>query len=71
MGQSQSHYQRYQQVLSVAIEEGAMEDRAKLQDLIKEATNDAISKIQRIMATKLKDIGGLDLASEFGDALKN
>lgn len=60
-----------QQVLSVTIEEGAMDDRAKLQDLIKEATNDAIGKIQRVMATKLKDIGGLDLASEFGDALKN
>lgn len=60
-----------QQVLSVTIDEGSMGDRAKLQDLIKEATNDAIGKIQKVMATKLKDIGGLDLASEFGDALKN
>lgn len=60
-----------QQVLSVTIEEGAMSDRVKLQELIVEATNDAIGKIQRVMATKLKDIGGLDLAQEFGDAMKS
>lgn len=60
-----------QQVLSVTIEEDAMSDRLKLQGLLVEATNDAIGKIQRVMATKLKDIGGLDLAQEFGDAMKN
>lgn len=60
-----------QQVLSISIDDSLMTDRPKLQDAIKEATNDAIGKIQKIMATKLKDIGGLDLASEFGDALKN
>jgi DNA-binding YbaB/EbfC family protein len=60
-----------QKVLSVSIEDGAMGDKSKLQDMIVEATNDAIGKIQRVMATKLKDIGGLDLAAEFGDAMKN
>ncbi len=60
-----------QKILSVHIDEAAMSDRTKLQDMIVEAGNDAIGKIQRIMATKLKDIGGLDLASEFGDAMKN
>ena len=60
-----------QQVTSVIIDESVMSDRIKLQGLIAEATNDAIGKIQKIMATKLKDIGGLDLASEFGDAMKN
>ncbi len=59
-----------QKVLSVTIDEGAMSDRLKLQEMIAEATNDAIEKIQRVMATKLKDIGGLDLAQEFGDAMK-
>lgn len=60
-----------QKVLSVVIGDGVMADKNKLQDMIVEATNDAIGKIQRIMATKLKDIGGLDLAAEFGDALKS
>ena len=59
-----------QNVLSVSIDPSMMEDREKLQDAIREATNDAIQKIQKVMATKLKDIGGLDLAAEFGDALK-
>jgi DNA-binding YbaB/EbfC family protein len=60
-----------QQILSVSIDESVMNDRVKLQELIVEATNDAIGKIQRVMASKLKDIGGLDLAQEFGDAMKS
>lgn len=60
-----------QKILSVSIDDSLMADRNKLQDLIMEATNDAITKIQRVMATKLKDIGGLDLAAEFGDAMKS
>ncbi len=60
-----------QKVLSVTIDESAMADKTKLQDMLVEATNAAIGKIQRIMATKLKDIGGLDLAAEFGDAMKS
>lgn len=59
-----------QQVLSIAIDESLMSDRVKLQTALVEATNDAIGKIQKIMATKLKDVGGLDLAAEFGDAMK-
>lgn len=60
-----------QQVISVSLDESVMSDRVKLQELIAEATNDAIGKIQRVMASKLKDVGGLDLAAEFGDAMKN
>jgi DNA-binding YbaB/EbfC family protein len=60
-----------QQILSVSIDESVMNDRVKLQELIVEATNDAIGKIQRVMASKLKDIGDLDLAQEFGDAMKS
>lgn len=59
-----------QHVMNVTIEQDVMQDRAKLQDLVKEATNDAIQKIQKVMSVKLKEIGGLDLAAEFGDALK-
>ena len=59
-----------QHVRSVTIDPEAMQDRTKLQEYIREATNDAVTKIQKIMAGKLKDMGGLDLAKEFGDALK-
>jgi len=59
-----------QNITNVLIDQAVMDDRAKLQELIREATNDAIQKIQKIMASKLKDIGGLDLAAEFGDAIK-
>lgn len=59
-----------QKVTSVMIDPSLMNDRQNLEKLIAEATNDAIQKVQKVMSTKLKDIGGLDLASEFGDALK-
>ncbi len=59
-----------QHVLSVTIDPSVMDDKNKLEGLIKEAMNDGIQKIQKVMSTKLKDIGGLDLAAEFGDALK-
>lgn len=36
-------------------------ERERLQSAIKDATNDAIKRIQRIMAAKVKEMGGLDL----------
>jgi hypothetical protein len=59
-----------QQFLDVSIDPSVMDDRAKLEGMIKEACNDAIKKIQQVMATKLKDVGGLDLANELGDMMK-
>ena len=59
-----------QHVTSVAIDPSVMNDKTHLEKLIAEATNDAIQKVQKVMSTKLKDIGGLDLASEFGEAIK-
>jgi len=59
-----------QQVTAVTIEPDVMNDRAKLQDLVKDAVNDAIQKIQKIMASKMKDSGGMDLAQEFGEMMK-
>ncbi len=59
-----------QQILSVGIDPSVMNDKTKLEEMIREAGNDAIQKIQKIMSTKLKDIGGLDLAGEFGDVIK-
>ncbi len=59
-----------QEILSVTIDPDAMSDKTHLEGLIREATNDAIKQIQKIMSTKLRDIGGLDLASEFNESLK-
>ena len=59
-----------QKILSVTIDPEAMSDKTKLEDMIREAGNDAIQKIQKIMSTKLREVGGLDLASEFGEAIK-
>ncbi len=53
-----------QRVASVIIDPEVMKDKTKLEEMIKEATNDAISKIQKILSGKLKDLGGLDLAKD-------
>jgi DNA-binding YbaB/EbfC family protein len=55
-----------QQVLNVAIDETLLGNREKLQDAVKEATNDAMKKIQKQMAIKMKDMGGLDAFKNLG-----
>jgi len=60
-----------QHAVSVTIDPSAMEDKAKLEGMIKDAFNDAMQKIQKVMATKLKDIGGLDLAKDMQDMMGN
>ena len=37
------------------------DNKQKVQDGLKEAFNDGIKKLQKIMATKLKEQGGLDM----------
>ncbi len=59
-----------QRISSFSIDPSLLEDKTKLEGLLTEATNDAIQKVQKIMATKLREVGGLDLASEFGSAMK-
>lgn len=59
-----------QQVLNVTIDPSVMDNREKLQDLMRDAINDAVKKIQSVMAKKLKETGGLDLANEMGDLMK-
>lgn len=58
------------EVLNVSIDDEAMENKSKLEGMIKEATNDAVKKVQHIITRKLKDSGGMDMAAEFGDMLK-
>ncbi len=59
-----------QHITQVMIDPSCMDNREKLQTSIQEATNDAITKIQKVMASKLQDMGGMDLAQEFGDMIK-
>jgi len=59
-----------QRLTNVTIADEAMSDKAKLQDLIKDAVNDSMEKMQKLMAGKLKDIGGLDLAKDIQDMMK-
>ncbi|HPF95545.1 MAG: YbaB/EbfC family nucleoid-associated protein [Candidatus Magasanikbacteria bacterium] len=59
-----------QEVTNVEIDASAMDDREKLQSMVKDAANDAMKNLQKTMATKLKDMGGMDLANELGDLMK-
>jgi len=48
-----------QEILDVQIDESLLSDKAKLEKLIKEAVNDAIKKIQKQMAMKMRgQMGG-------------
>ena len=53
-----------QRATAVNIADDAMGDKAKLEGLVKDAVNDAMEKMQKHLATKMKDLGGLDLAQE-------
>lgn len=55
-----------QQVLEVKINEEMMKDKSKLEDAVKEAANDAIKKVQRQMAGKMKELGGMDAFKNLG-----
>ena len=59
-----------QSVTSVTIDPSLMSDKHKLEELIKEATNDAMNKIRKVLSSKLKDLGGLDLAKDMQDMMK-
>ncbi len=56
-----------QQVLDVQIEEEILATRTKAQDAVKEAFNDAMKKLHVQMASKLKDMGGLDMLKGLGE----
>ena len=55
-----------QNVLNVYIDDEMMSDKAKLEEAITEAFNDAVKKIQKKMALKMKEMGGLDALKNLG-----
>jgi hypothetical protein len=58
------------EILKVEIDPEVMGSREKLEGMVKDAANDAVKKVQHLITKKLKESGGMDLASEFGDMLK-
>jgi len=58
------------EITSVTIDESTTGDRAKLEESVKDAVNDASKKLQRVLATKMKDLGGMDLAQEMQEMMK-
>lgn len=50
-----------QDVKSVQIAQELLGDKNKLEAGVKEAVNDAIKKVQRIMAKKMSEMGGLNI----------
>lgn len=51
-----------QQVESVTIDPELLTNKEKLESAVKEATNEAIKKTQRVMAEKMRKEGGLDIS---------
>lgn len=58
-----------QQVTNVSIDPSLLTDANALGNHIKDAVNDAVHKVQKTMAGKLKDLGGDDLAKEMKDMM--
>lgn len=50
-----------QDVKSVEIAEEIIGDKNKLESAVKDAANDAIKKVQKVMAQKMSQMGGLNL----------
>ncbi|MBI5022920.1 MAG: YbaB/EbfC family nucleoid-associated protein [Candidatus Magasanikbacteria bacterium] len=50
-----------QEAESVTIDQELLTDKSKLENAIKEVTNDAIKKTQRVMADKIRKEGGLNM----------
>ena len=48
-----------QEIKKVEIADELLTDKAKLESAILEAANDAIKKVQRVMAQKMSQLGGL------------
>ena len=50
-----------QEVKSVEIAEELLSNKSGLESAVKEAVNDGIKKVQKVMAQKMSQMGGLDL----------
>jgi nucleoid-associated protein EbfC len=58
-----------QQVTAVHIDPSLLSDATTLGNQVKDAVNDAVQKVQKTMAAKLKDLGGDDLAKDMQELM--
>ncbi len=56
---------------TVSIDPSLLSNQASCESSVRDAINDAITKIQKMMATKMKDLGGNDLAKDVQDLMKS
>jgi DNA-binding YbaB/EbfC family protein len=59
-----------QKVKSISIDPSLMNDKKSVEEGCRDAVNDAVGKIQKIMASKMKDLGGDELAQDFQKLIK-
>lgn len=53
-----------QKATRLTIDPSLLADKNNLEKLVLEAVNDGVQNIQKILASKMKDLGGLDLAKD-------
>jgi DNA-binding protein YbaB len=59
-----------QKVKTVSVDPSLMNDRKAVEEGMRDAVNDAVVKIQKIMAAKMKELGGDDLAQDVQQLMK-
>ncbi len=63
-GKAKITFDGNQKATGLSIDASLLSDKAQLEKLVLEAVNDGVQNIQKILAGKMKDMGGLDLAKE-------
>lgn len=58
-----------QHATSLTIDPSLLSDKNQLEKLVLEAINDGVQNIQKVLATKMRDMGGLDLAKDVQDLM--
>ncbi|MBU1032742.1 MAG: YbaB/EbfC family nucleoid-associated protein [Patescibacteria group bacterium] len=59
-----------QKVQKVTIDPEVIGNKEQLEGLIKEAVNDGVDKVQKVLANKMKDLGGMDLAQDMQELMR-
>lgn len=59
-----------QRVTDIQIDPALLADAKSLASTVKDAVNDAITKVQKVMASKMKDLGGDELARDVQGMIK-
>lgn len=55
-----------QETETISIDQELLGDKSKLESAVKEAMNDTMKKLQKELAHKMKDMGGMDMFKDLG-----